>query len=40
MEGANYILSTGEYKWIWFIVILLVLSMFMCLFLYAFNIIQ
>lgn len=30
----------GEYKWIWFIVIILVISMFLCLFLYAFKIIK
>ncbi|KAH8423942.1 uncharacterized protein LDX57_001698 [Aspergillus melleus] len=40
-EGTNSTpsASIGEYRWIWFIVILLVLSMFLCLFLYAFKII-
>jgi hypothetical protein len=32
--------AIGEYKWIWFIVIILVISMFLCLFLYVFKIIK
>lgn len=32
--------SYGEYKWIWFVVIILLLAMFLCLFLYAFKILR
>jgi hypothetical protein len=32
--------AVGEYKWIWFLVISLVVSMFLCLFLYVFKIIK
>lgn len=32
--------AVGEYKWIWFLVIILVVSMFLCLFLYVFKIIK
>jgi hypothetical protein len=28
----------GEYRWVWFGVVLLVLSMFLCLFLYVFKV--
>lgn len=37
-DGPNT--QIGECKWIWFLVMALVLSMFLCLFLYVFKIIR
>ncbi|KAF7587002.1 hypothetical protein BBP40_007868 [Aspergillus hancockii] len=38
--GGGQPMPPGGYKWIWFIVAFLILSMFLCLFLYAFRIIK
>lgn len=39
-EDEGRIARIGEYKCVWFVVIILVLSMFLCLFLYSFKIIR